>query len=377
MTVGDATYLSNYLVNTKVYGVVVPPGDPAEFWATYEIAGDNGTLFMAAVLGPDGTPGQDAFALRLQTDTISEPDELPSTMTNTEADIGKYWVLDDVNDEGDIIGSSMYVWYGTSWRRLMLGSPGPPGAMPQISPSVELITSGSSEVVTDPLTQGTQYPAWNFRLNVPPGPTGPAASLRNCPDVDFTTNAPQPGDVLGYTGQTNEDGDPLWVPVSISQLVPGPYSMPESAFTSFTGVSQRAPIGSFTIPPQAFDWVPIVWGHCGATGVEATLTPLTIGCEVRMGHPQTGALVARGFGNSFADVAIMPHFSSPADPGRAISPTNTTAKVSANHQNPADSTLYINLYNDGAIGLYSFSPADAQLFVLVMPCGDPGPLTVD
>ena len=144
---GDSTYLSSYLVNTKVYGVVVPPGDPPEFWATYEIAGDNGTLFMAAVLGPNGEPGRDAFALKLQTDLTDSADQLPNTMTDTEADIGKYWVIDDVNDQGDIIGSSMYVWYGTSWRRLMLGSPGPPGAVPVITPTVEL-TQGSNEVVT-------------------------------------------------------------------------------------------------------------------------------------------------------------------------------------------------------------------------------------
>ena len=87
-SVGDAVYLSNYLVNTHVYGVVVPDGDPPEFWATYEIRGDQGPLFMAAVLGPDGEPGKDAFALKLQTDDKDHPDDLPLTMTNTPADIG-------------------------------------------------------------------------------------------------------------------------------------------------------------------------------------------------------------------------------------------------------------------------------------------------
>ena len=80
-SIGDSTYLSNYLVNTKVYGVVVPPGNPPEFWATYEIAGDEGTLFMAAVLGPDGVPGRDAFGLKLQTDSTDTPDQLPRTIS--------------------------------------------------------------------------------------------------------------------------------------------------------------------------------------------------------------------------------------------------------------------------------------------------------
>jgi len=367
-SIGDSTYLSNYLVNTKVYGVVVPPGNPPEFWATYEIAGDEGTLFMAAVLGPDGAPGRDAFGLKLQTDATDTPDQLPRTMTNTEADIGKYWVIDDINDNGDIIGSSMYVWYGTSWRRLMLGSPGPPGATPIITPTVEL-TDGSSQVITG----GTErFPTWHLKLNVPQGPTGPSAKLSSCPDVDLQTVAPQAGDVLGYNPTIAK-----WVPVSISQLIPSPYSMPESAFTSYSGISQRAPIGSFVIPPQPFDWTPIVWGHCGATGVEVSLSPLTIGCEVRLGNSTTGPLVARGFGNSFADVNIMPHYSTPTTPGVALSPYNSVARIPANHVSPTQSTLYINLYNDGAIGLYNFSPADAQLFVLVVPIGAANALVAD
>ena len=374
MTIGDATYLSSYLINTKVYGVVVPPGEPAEFWATYEVAGDNGTLFMAAVLGPDGLPGRDAIALKLQTDTVDSPDQLPSeSLTNTEADIGRYWLLDDVNEDGDVIGSSMYVWYGSSWRRLMLGSPGPPGPTPIITPTVELVEEDDpSEVIVG----GTPaYPTWHLKLNVPPGPEGPAPSLYSCPDVDFTTTRPQPGDILGFTGSYTADNHPIWVPVSISQLVPAPFSMPESSFTSFTGISQRAPIGSLSLPPQPYDWIPIVWGHCGATGVEVTATPLSIGCEVRMGHPQTGTLVARGFGSAFSDVAIMPHFSSPGGgAGTAIAPGNGHACVPANHTEPSVGTLYVNLYNDGAIGLYAFSPADAQLFILVMPV-DSTPLT--
>lgn len=377
-SIGDATYLSSYLINTKVYGVVVPPGANPEFWATYEIAGDDGTLFMAAILGPDGVPGKDAFALKLQTTPLESPDQLPRTMTNTDADIGKYWIIDDVNEQGDIIGSSMYVWYGGSWRRLMLGSPGPPGPTPIITPSVELVDAEtqSSQVVVG----GTaKYPTWHMKLAVPPGPRGPAPTLDTCPDVDLQTNAPKPGDVLGFTGRYN-NGKPVWVPVSISQLLPSPYSMPQSSFQAYTGISTRAPIGSFVIPPQPFNWTPIVWGHCVVDGAELSSTPFTIGCEVRLGHFSSGATVARGFGNSFADVNIMPHYSTPgANEGVALSPYNNHAVVPANHTDPATGTIYVNLYNDGPEGspllaAYNFSPANAQIFVMVMPVGSSSPL---
>ena len=373
VAVGDTVFLEQYLINTRVYGVVTPAGTPPEFWATYEIQGDQGTLTMAAVLGPTGPAGVDAFAMHLQTDPYDSPDELPNTLTNTAADIGKYWAFDDLDASGNVIGSSLWVWYGTSYRRLMLGSPGPPGPVPIITPTVSLVPPGTASSITvggPPL-----YPDWHLDLEEIPGPTGPAAAMALCPDVDLHTTVPTPGDLLGYTGRTTTISGtsyPLWVPVSVSQLVPGPYSMPENAFTSFSGLSQRAAIGSFAIPPQPFPWTPVVWGHIGAFGLELSANPLQIGCEVLLGDPTSGQQVGRGFGNSLGEVNIMPHYSTPTTPGGAITPTNGMAVVPANHSSPAQGTIYISLYNDGNIGVYQFSPTDAQVMVLVMPVNPGG-----
>lgn len=375
-SVGETNFLANYLINTRVYGVVVPSTGEQEFYATYEIQGDQGTLFLAAVVGADGEAGQDAIGLHLQTDPYDTPDDLPHTLTNTVADIGKYWVMDDVNVDGDIIGSSMYVWFGTSWRRLMLGSPGPPGPVPIITPTVDLVDPDTDTSSVD--VSGTPtHPDWALHLAVEPGPQGPGPMLALAPDVDFATNPPIAGDVLGFTGRytsgTAPTGhQPIWVPVSISQLIPSPYSMPENAFTSFSGISQRAGIGSFVIPPQPFPWTPIVWGHIGAFGIELSANPLLIGCEVLLGDATSGHSIARGFGNSLGEVNIMPHYSTPTTPSNALTPTNGTATVPPNHSNPAEGTIYVNLYNDGAIGLYQFSPTDAQIFVMVVPVTDSG-----
>ena len=470
--VGDTVFLEQYLINTRVYGVVTPAGTPPEFWATYEIQGDQGTLMMAAVIGPQGPAGADAFAMHLQTDPYDSPDELPNTLTNTVADIGKYWLMDDVDAGGDIIGSSVWVWYGTSYRRLMMGSPGPPGPIPIITPTVSLIPPDQSTTVA--VTGTPLYPDWHLALAAQPGPIGPAAELATCPDVDFVSTVPGAGDLLGTTGRTatlnidppsnpmvvtqgtggtlpagtywwgvtattslgetisspevsatvtgttssaaltwtsppgmagfkiyrgtaqgslttlvhtgttaassytdtgggaagtppgsNTAGivHPIWVPVSVSQLVPGPYSMPENAFVSFSGLSQRAPIGSFTIPAQPFTWTPICFGHIGAFGLELSANPLMIGCEILLNDATAGQQIARGFGNSVGEVNIMPHYSTPTTPSGAITPTNGMATIAAN----ASATIYVNLFNDGAIGVYQFSPTDAQVLVLVMP----------
>lgn len=480
MTISDANFLQSYLINTRVYGVVVPAGQPPEFIATYEIQGDQGTLLMAVAVGPTGPAGSNMFALTLQNDTIDAASALPTSLTNTAADIGKYWVIDDLaSDNTTIIGSSLYIWYGTSFKQVMLGSPGPQGPLPVITPTVNVVSPSSTSTVTS--SGPPQTPTLNFQLALPAGEQGPAAALALCPDVDLTTNPPVAGDVLGYTGTTtsallsppsnllailtggsgpssgtyyykvtgvNAAGEttssnevsvaaggsntvvltwqaaghgnygptnykiyrgttaggenkrigtvagtvltfsdtgitgttasppstntaaitlPVWVPVSISQLIPSPFSMPEAAFSSFSGISQAAGIGSFAIPPQPFNWTPVVWGHIGAFGVELSATPLMIGCEVLLGNPTTGQTVGRGFGNSLGEVNIMPHYSSPGSPSVAITPTNGVAVCPANHTNPAQGTIYVNLYNDGQIGLYSFSPTDAQLFIMLVP----------
>ena len=486
-TPGDQSYLASYLVGSYLFGSVIPPDIDSPFAGTYEIYGDIGSMVFPAIQGEQGPPGPGAFALHLVPDpTVDTPAELPQTLTNTVADIGKFWLMDDIAANGDIIGASAYVWYGLAWRRVMLGTPGPPGPCPIITPTVDVIPPDQNSTVD---TGGTPLePTWNMNLAVPLGPPGPAAAMWSCPDVDLVTNAPTPGDVLGFTGRytTQQLGPPgalqaiysptggtlpantyeyvattlsaagesppaaavsvltggttssvhlswapvpaatgykiyrtttpgtyttlvhtvtsgatttfvdtggttttasppgtgtatvqfpLWVPVSISQLIPSPYSMPENAFTSASGISQRLAIGSFAIPPQPFPWTPIVWGHIGAFGIELSANPLTIGCEVLLGDPTAGQQIARGFGNTLGEVNIMPHYSTPNTPSAALNPTNGMAVVPPNHTNPAEATIYVNLFNDGAIGLYSFSPTDSQVFVQVTPVAEPTTFT--
>lgn len=367
--VGDVVYLSQAVAKMLFYGVVTSPDSPDQFAASMELQGDQGVVTMPVLVGERGPAGQPCFALRFQADLdVNEVVDLPKTLTNTEADIGKYYVLDDLDAEGNVVGSSAYIWFGKAWRRMQMGTAGPPGPVPIITPSVELV---APDQPTRVITGGSSYqPSWRLQLAVPAGPPGPVSSIASAPDTDFVSEQPQPGDVLGFTGKYTKDGDPVWVPVSISSLIPSPYSVPQSAFRSNAPIligSQQVPIGTFALPQQPFPWTPIVWGHFRVGGFELDKDPLLIGSEVRLGNPVSGPLIGRGFGSPFGITNVMPHYSSPSSPSTAITPTNGRAVVPPNHANPAQGTLYINLWNDGAIGAYGFDPADAQLFVMVVP----------
>jgi hypothetical protein len=143
------------------------------------------------------------------------------------------------------------------------------------------------------------------------------------------------------------------------------YSVPEQAFTPFTGLAQRQTILSYTVEAQDYAWVPHVEGHLKAFGIELDADPLTIGCEVRLGNPTSGTLIGRGFGNIASWTTITPHFSSPTDPTAAVSPDNGVAQVAAGQT----AQISVNLYNDGLLGAYLFNSAGAQLIITVMPQG--------
>ena len=366
-TVGQKVYLGNYLVNTAVYGVVMPPDTPdAMFAATFEIQGDQGTLMMDALVGSPGPAGESMFALRLQKSIVDDPADLPTNLTDTTADIGKYWMIDDLDSNGQVIGSSAYIWFGTAYRRMMMGSAGPVGPVPVITPTVELLDPDDPLLTSEVVPGGTALnPSWHLKLKAPRGPQGPASALSQCPDVDLTV-PPTPGSLLGFTGEYTTGGLPKWKAVRLDEVIPQPYSVPEAAFQSFSGITKRATIGTFAVPPQTFPWTPIVWGQVNPTGLELDENPILVGAEVRLGDPVTGTLIGRGFGNSGGNVTIVPHYSSGTTPNTAITPENGLAVVPPAHTDPLG-TVYINLYNEGLAGVYQFNPKDAQLFIMVQP----------
>lgn len=361
--VGDLVYLKSVLTNVHWYGVVTDPNSPNQFSATMEVYGDDGVLTTNALVGPRGAAGQPQFALRLEQDIFTDPLDLP-ILTNTVADVGKYWLISNTDSNGNLTGTTAYIWYGTEYRQMMMGSIGPPGPYPIITPTVALVdpdTTISSVDVTGTIAD----PSWQLNLAVPAGPPGPSATLHSCPDVDETTNPPTVGQVLGFNGRHTGGGLPIWEPLDIGDIMPSPYTIPESAFTSYVGITlSNVTICTWTAPAQAWDWKPFVWGQLKVFGAEIDAQPLLIGAEVRMGSP-SGTLIGRGFGNSFGSVTIVPHTSSPGTTSAAMTPANSLGKVLAG----TTTTLYVNLTNDGLASAFDFQSADAQLSVLVLPNG--------
>lgn len=465
--IGSQVYLKSVLTNVHIFGVVSDGETPDQVTATLEIAGENATLTLDALVGPEGPAGQNAFALRLQKSIIDDPEDLPTNLTDDDQDVGKYWVMnqyDKINEvqlvtvtggtagssyrlvyngqttnsiaynatatdielallglsnigiadtvvegsagtftvefqgtkaglgqpqmsaitaapaggtaptvtvttlqegETNLLGSRAYIWFGDHYRILMMGSEGPVGPVPNVTFGIDMLDpDGDTDTY---LTQtGTSLnPSVKIHLKAPRGPQGPATNISSAPDVDLSS-PPTIGQVLGFAGNYTASGTPIWEPVSVGAIIPRPYTVPEAAFTNYEGLSTRAPIGSFAIPPQDFAWKPIVWGKIKAFGLELDSDPLIIGSEVRLGNPTTGQLIARGFGNTSNWAHLSPHTSTTSDPTAAITPDNEYALVPAHHTGNAG-TIYVNLYNDGLTGVYLFNKANAQLFVMVVP----------
>jgi hypothetical protein len=81
-----------------------------------------------------------------------------------------------------------------------------------------------------------------------------------------------------------------------------------------------------------------------------------LGAAAFLGHDGNagGVLMARGFGNITSFANMSPHFSQPGSTMTAVNPGNNTAVVPANHTG-TQGDIYIDLWNEGALGSYSFN----------------------
>ena len=380
LSVGDIIPLKTVLTNTFFMGVVTDPNVPNQFAATMEMFGDTAVVTLPVLVGPPGKPGEPMFALRFQADPLSvypTPQDLP-TLTNTEADIGKYWIFAESDEQGNIISTAMYVWYGTEYRQLPVGSQGPPGPYPVIDPLVVPEPPGShngpnGEAYWVEVEGGIANPTWTLHGAFPEGPRGyNGSALQLASDVDFETRPPEPGDFLRCSNRLNPAGEYIWEPVPLGMIVPQPITIPESAFQDFAGIAgQIQTVGTFALPILEFYWKPWVFGQLKIFGVQLSATPMLVGAEVRLGHPTTGPVIARGHGNAFGTVTLIPHTSTPDFPNIAMSPKNALGRIVPNHTG-TQATLYVNVINEGLVGTFDFNPPDAQLAVLQLPVPPPG-----
>lgn len=357
---GDSVYLGSFLSNNHVYGVISDLDTPDMTSASWEISGGHGLISVRALIGPIGPAGEPAFILKLQQQVFDEVDDLPKNLTTDDVDVGKYWVVREYDEDGNAVSSKAYVWYGARYEWFPMGTAGPPGPVPIITPSVELLDPNDVDLDTEVLVTGDDYhPSWRLKLKVPEGPPGPSMALRSAPDYN-DGDGPEIGDAMVWDGTD-------WAPTPIGTIVPKFFTMPEAAFVDVPlAIGTSVALGSFVVPPQDYDCVPYVTGHMRITGIEADVDPMVIGAEVRLGHATTGAVVSRGFGNISTYVNLTPHASTSATPNDAITPDNGRAVIPANSTGAA-ATLYTSAFNDGVAGIYNFEKRGAQLGILLLP----------
>jgi hypothetical protein len=356
--------IGGHSVYVKFFAMPRASDDPRRIEGTFTLVGPEGVLTLDALVGPQGNPGEPSPIIRPQWgSTITDADDLPDTATLDESDDGRAWYIDGSwhiysDDDGDF--------------HVVQGSiPGPPGVTPDISMSAEVIEAEGTVYGDIEVEETGTSSAPNFHFKIPGvvGPEGPASAIELASDYDDSVSA-APGDFLVFG-----DND-KWKPAQPTLAVPHKYSIPQNSFVDYSGSNTRQLIASLNIPAMPFDWYPDVLGHVYIT--RGLLSGVGVEVEVRVGitsastgenEPLCGlALYDPSWAllDSTAVANIIPHFSSPANPNRSISPESSEGRFLSG--NPA--TFYVFLHNTGGFGSYGFAKAGAHLSIDVVPAVD-------
>jgi hypothetical protein len=210
---------------------------------TADIGPGSSNLFNEPLIGARGNAGAAQFPLLLEPDIFPVTSDLPGpgVLLNTAADIGKFWMIAQQDDNGNYISVGAYIWYGLGgFRFLPFGPVGPPGPYPVIQPQVTLLPPDqfSQQVVTPATGGGTAANPYisMFNLSIPEGPVGTGPPLANM--ADFEPLQPTVGQFITATGQNvTYQGQvlPQWAPANTGDLPMLPYIVPQSMFLPLPG----------------------------------------------------------------------------------------------------------------------------------------------
>lgn len=364
---GDAAYLGSLIAGLGFWGVMGDGQSPPMINGSFELSGTDGNIDLTPIAGPQGPPGKPADIVKMQyQDNFVSPADLPENLENADIDIGKAWW----------IGNVVFVWSGTNWWQKNMGVPGPVGPAPKISCESVLVPSGLPTSLIQPIevkqfgeptTPSLLFEFDQDSITGPPGFTGP---IIDAPDYD-NTNPPSDGEAIVWNAF-----EQMWQPSTFDFLSLPVYSVPESMFQYYKGKSNpRGPalqpqtVCTFSIPPQPFSFIPLVFGNVTiTTGAFQLFSAGTVrtDCEVMLGDPVAGQQVASGFGNLSNYNLIQPHFSTATQPDAFVSPTTGTAVVPAYHVGN-QGTIYVQLVPVGHTKMFEFQPANSQLLIMLCP----------
>jgi hypothetical protein len=211
---------------------------------TADIGPGSSNIANTPLVGAAGNPGSAQFPLQAEPDIFPVTSDLPGpgVLLNSPADIGKFWMIAQQDNNGNFISIGAYIWYGMQFRFLPFGPVGPPGPYPKIVPQVTLLPPGqlSKQVVTPVSGGGSLANPYklNLNLSIPQGPRGTGPPLGKM--ADFTALQPTVGQFVTATGQQvtfNGRVLPQWGPSSTGDLPLLPYVVPESAFLSVPNIN--------------------------------------------------------------------------------------------------------------------------------------------
>lgn len=363
MTVpAEPLLIGGHSVYVKFFAMPRQADDPKRVEGTFTLVGSEGVLTLDALVGPQGNPGEPSPIIRPEWGSpVETVDDLPDVDVLDESDDGRAWY---------IAGSWHVYSHNDGDYHVIQGSiPGPVGATPDVSISAEIIEPEDPNVygpieVTE--TGTSVSPNFHFKIPGIPGPEGPSAAIETASDYNDDVSA-EPGDFLVF-GE-----DDKWHPGKPTIALPRKYTIPESSFINVNGGSTRSLIATLNLPAMDFDWYPDVLGHVKIS--RPLFSSAAVQVEVRIGitgastgeneplcglapNDPTWALL-----DSAVVATITPHFSSSAEPGRALSVDSEEGRAYAGDP----MTIYVYLRNTSGIGGFSFNKTGAQLRVDVVP----------
>lgn len=355
----EPIYIGEHALVAKFFAMVRNPGDPRRIEGTFTIVGDDATLTLDAIVGPQGIPGAPSPIIRPQWgSTITEVGDLPDLDTLDETDRGRAWYINGfwhVYDEDDDGSSAAY--------HVIQGSiAGPKGDLvnPTFTGSLVLpedrpVDQAANEIKVN--RTGTTL-APNFELVVPTdllqGPEGPSAAIENADD--YAGPAAEPGQYLvKLTDTTWGAADPIIRPLE-------KFSLPAANFIDYSGSAGRQLIGSLNVPARDWDRYPTVSGHIPIYR-PPLISTAQVEIEVRVGITGSGTGDTQplcglapydpvwSLLDQSAIANILEHWSDAADPTRAISPDSDTGRLLAG--NPY--TFYVFTHRVSGAGSYNFT----------------------
>ncbi|AXH50484.1 minor tail protein [Gordonia phage Ruthy] len=358
----EPVHIGDRTVRLRFYAIPRKPGDPQTVVGTLTLEDSEGVLTLDALQGDKGDKGTPSPIIRPQWAHGYSTSSALYAGENTlgAPDAGRAWY----------IGGFWYVWTGTAWRQEQGSLPGPPGPTPDVSMTAELVEpaeSGPYGEVEIEVSGPDSSPHFHLKIPGIEGPQGDNSTIIGASDYD-NTSAPLDGQGIVWDSAASK-----FKPGDLSPYAATMYTIPQNAFAGGSYSAGEQIIAQLVIPAAPVAWYPDVMGHVRwrRSAIGSAQVQIEVRIEAVTGSPSVpGSAPIVGLGPydpSTLDTTtvshIAPHFSSDADPGRAVSPTSEVGRIPANQA----VTVWVIARRTGGSGSYTIDASWSQLAIRCYP----------